>query len=112
MMGNTTIKRGSGNVYKDIGFHHSEEMQAKAALVSRMISIIKKKKWTQEQAAVVLKIPQSKISLLSRGQFSGFSIGKLISLLNKLNQDIEIIIKNRSHSTKHPIGHVSVTYVY
>ena len=110
-MGNTAIHKGSGNVYKDMGFSNAEEMQAKAALVSRIIAIIKKKKWTQEKASVVLEISQPKISLLSRGQFSGFSIGKLINLLSKLNQDIEIIIRNRSHSTKHNVGHVSVTYV-
>ena len=110
-MSNTTIRRGSGNVYEDMGFPNAEEMQAKAALVSRIISIIKKKKWTQQKASAVLEIPQPKISLLSRGQFSGFSIGKLITLLNKLNQDIEIIVKNRSHSTKYNVGHVSVTYV-
>src|SRR5579862_97319 len=110
-MSDTTIHKGSGNVYKDMGFSNAEEMQAKAALVSRIMAIIKKKKWTQEKASTVLGIPQPKISLLSRGQFSGFSIGKLINLLSKLNQDIEIIVRNRSHSTKHNVGHVSVTYV-
>ena len=110
-MSDTTIRKGSGNVYKDMGFSNAEEMQAKAALVSRIIVILKKKKWTQEEASAVLGIPQPKISLLSRGQFSGFSIGKLINLLSKLNQDIEIIVRNRSHSTKHSVGHVSVTYV-
>jgi predicted XRE-type DNA-binding protein len=110
-MSNTAIHKGSGNVYKDLGFSNAEEMQAKAALVSGLVSIIKKKKWTQEKAAIVLGIPQSKISLLCRGQFSGFSIGKLMKLLNKLNQDIEIRIKNRSRSTKHHTGHTSVIYV-
>ncbi len=79
-------------------------------LVSRIMSIINKKKWTQGKAAAVLGIPQPKISLLSRGQFSGFSLGKLINLLSKLNQDIEIVVKDKTSSKKHPIGHVSVTY--
>lgn len=110
-MSRTAIHRGSGNVYKDLGFTNAEEMQAKAALVSGLISIIKKKKWTQEQAALVLGMPQSKISLLCRGQFSGFSIGKLMKLLNKLNQDIEIRVRNRPHATGQHVGHTSVTYV-
>ena len=110
-MSHINIHRGSGNVYKDLGFPNAEEMQAKAALVSRIMFIIKKKKWTQEKASSVLKIPQPKISLLSRGQFSGFSIGKLITLLNRLNQDVEIVVKNRSSSKKQHIGHVSVSYL-
>jgi predicted XRE-type DNA-binding protein len=110
-MSDKILHRGSGNVYKDLGFPDAEEMQAKAALVSRIMSIVKKKKWTQEKASIVLGVPQPKISLLSRGQFSGFSLGKLITLLNKLNQDIEIVVKNRSSSKKQHVGHVSVTYV-
>jgi predicted XRE-type DNA-binding protein len=110
-MSRTIIRRSSGNVYQDLGLPNAEEMQAKAALVSRLVSILNNKKWTQEKAAEVLGIPQSKISLLSRGHFSGFSLGKLMKLLNRLNQDIEIRVKDRSHSAKHQIGHVSVTYV-
>ncbi len=109
-MGNITVHRGSGNVYKDLGFSNAEKMQAKAALVSRILSIVKQKNWTQEKAASVLEIPQPKVSLLSRGQFSGFSIEKLISLLNKLNQDVEIVVRNRRYTAKNHTGHISVTY--
>jgi predicted XRE-type DNA-binding protein len=108
-MSNPALHRGSGNVYKDLDFPDAEEMQAKAILVSRIMSIIKQKKWTQKEAAEVLGITQPKISLLSRGRFSGFSIGKLINLLSKLHQDIEIIIKDRP-SSKKQTGHVIVTY--
>ena len=110
-MSDQKLYKGSGNVYKDLGFPNAEEMQAKAILVSRIVSIIKKKHWSQAKAASVLGIKQPKVSLLSRGQFSGFSLGKLISLLNKLNQDIEIVVKNRPYSKKQHIGHVSVTYL-
>ena len=111
-MSNTVLHRGSGNVYKDLGFADAEEMQAKAMLASRIMSILNKKRWSQEKSASFLGLKQPKISLLSRGQFSGFSLGKLISLLSKLNQNIEIVVKNnRSSSKKHHVGHVSVTYV-
>ena len=109
-MSNIQTHRSSGNVYKDLGFPDAEEMQAKAILVSRIMEIIKKKKWTQKKAAEILCITQPKISLLKRGHFSGFSIGKLINILNKLQQDIEIIIKDRPSLKKHHTGHVTVTY--
>jgi predicted XRE-type DNA-binding protein len=106
-MKNIKIHKGSGNVYQDLGFYDAEEMQAKAALASGIISIIQAHKWTQEKAALMLGIPQPKISKLARGQFSGFSLGKL---LNKLNQDVEIVVKNRRVSKNDNIGHVSVVY--
>lgn len=104
------IYRGSGNVYKDLGFPDAEELQAKAILASRIMLIIQKNKWTQKKSAEVLGISQPKISLLSRGRFSGFSIGKLIYFLNILHQDIEIIIKSEPSRNKKRLGHVIVTY--
>lgn len=101
------LRRSSGNIYKDLEFPNAEKMQAKAILASSILSVIENKRWTQEEASKILGITQPKISLLSRGQFSGFSMEKLISLLNKLNQDIEIIIKRRPFSEKH-VGHVNV----
>lgn len=109
-MKNKMIHKGSGNVYQDLGFYDAEEIQAKAALASKIISIIQTNKWTQEKAAIILGISQPKISKLTRGQFSGFSIGKLIQLLNKLNQDVEIVVKNRRVSKTNHIGHVCVVY--
>lgn len=76
-------ERGSTNVFKDLGFKDAEEMQAKAILASRIISIIEQEKWNQQEAAKKLELTQPKISLLCRGQLSGFSLGKLIGLLNK-----------------------------
>lgn len=105
---NETCHRGSGNVYKDLGFPDAEEMQAKAVLASRIVSILEHKRWTQEKSADTLKISQSKISLLTRGQLSGFSMEKLIYLLNRLHQDVEITIKNRP--TRRGLGHLNVVY--
>jgi len=104
------IHRSSGNVYKDLGIPNAETMQAKATLVSGLVAILKKRKWTQEKAAIILEIPQSKVSLLCRGQFSGFSLEKIINLLNKLNKNIEIRVQSGSYSPKGHIGHTSVRY--
>lgn len=110
-MTKSNITRSSGNIYKDMGFLNAEEMQAKAILASRIMSIIGENKWTQKKAAEMLGLTQPKISLLNRGQFSSFSIGKLINLLNKLNQDIEIVIKGKPAPSKRKhVGHVSVLY--
>ncbi len=106
-MNNLKCHRSSGNVYKDLDLPNPERMQAKAVLASRLLTLIEDKKWTQVQAAEKLDITQPKISLLARGQLSGFSLEKLIHLLNKLNQDIEIVIRHRPLSSKR-IGHVNV----
>lgn len=99
----------SGNVFADIGVKNPDEYLAKAKLASQINKIIEGK--TQKEAEKLLGIPQPKISDLARGKLSGFSISKLIGLLNKLNQDVEIVVKPaKSSRSKHDRGgHLTVS---
>ena len=99
----------SGNVYQDLGFNDSEERLAKAKLAMRIEEIIAKKKLKQVEAAKILGINQPKISALMNGRLSGFSIERLIHFLNLLNQDVEIIIRNKP-SRRKTLGHLTVAF--
>lgn len=88
------ITPSSGNVFADIGIANSTEHIAKVELVHQINKIISNLK--QKDAAALLGIDQPKISALKKGIVSGFSIDRLLVFLNKLNQDIEIIIKPHS----------------
>jgi predicted XRE-type DNA-binding protein len=105
------ITPSSGNVFADIGIKNPEEYLAKAILARQINKIIESKKWKQKEAMEVLDIDQPRISELARGRLSGFSITRLISLLNKLNQDVEIVVKPRKSSkSKHDSGgHLTVS---
>ena len=46
-----------------------------------------------QTAAAVLGLPQPKVSLLYRGRSAGFSTGRLIRFLNRLGQDVDIVIR-------------------
>lgn len=92
-LADTRCEIGSGNIFADLGFDNSEEMLAKARLVSEMQKAIKKKKLTQAEAAVILKLTQPKLSILLRGHFSGYSTDRLIRFLRILGQDIDIFVK-------------------
>ena len=107
------INVGSENVFKDLGYANPEERLAKSELARSINAILKKKKWTQTKAAEVLGIPQPKVSLLSKGIVSGFSLGKLMTLLGKLNQDIDIIVHEKVNAkrTRRPIaGRIRVIF--
>ena len=99
----------SGNVYQDLGFTDSEERLAKAKLAMRIDEIIQKKKYTQAQAAEILGINQPKVSALINGRLSGFSLEKLIHFLNLLQQDIEIIVKDKRARNKSQ-GYLNVVF--
>jgi predicted XRE-type DNA-binding protein len=104
------IEESSGTVFEDLELHNSEECLAKADLAIQINKLIKKRKLKQKEAAVLLGLDQPKISALSRGRLSGFSIERLFRLLAILNQDIEIIIKPHHKRKNHLMPHIYVKY--
>jgi predicted XRE-type DNA-binding protein len=102
------FKESSGNVYADMGVPDADEMLVKAKLASKIEEIIKSRKWSQQQAADVLGIPQSKLSKMLNGHFRGISETKMIECLTRLGRDVQIVVgpaRRRSLS-----GHVAVVF--
>ena len=71
------VYHGSGNVFADLGLPDAEERLAKAELARQILNIITKRRLTQAQAAELLGIDQPKVSALTRGKLSGFSMERL-----------------------------------
>jgi len=94
--------RGTGNVYRDLGFENPEEELAKARLASTIYDIIEECDLTQAQAARILGIDQPKISALRNGRLGRFSIEQLFLFLRKLDRDIEIVIRERPKDKPYP----------
>lgn len=97
----------SGNIFTDLGLFDAEERMAKTNLAIQINVLIKRKKLTQKQAAELLDIDQPKISALSTGKLSGFSLERLFRFLTILGQDITINITPKARSKK--IAHVIVS---
>ncbi|MCC6194397.1 MAG: XRE family transcriptional regulator [Burkholderiales bacterium] len=102
------LEVGTGNVYADLGYADADEMFVKAELVAEIAEIIKRKGLTQTQAAVLLRMPQPKLSNLLRGQFRGFSERRLMDCLLKLGRDVQIVVKATPRSRKD--GRLSVVF--
>ncbi|WP_051555089.1 helix-turn-helix domain-containing protein [Legionella fairfieldensis] len=90
--------KSSGNVFQDLGYRDADEHLLKAKFAMVINRVVAEKSLTQIETAKLLGIDQPKVSRLSRGQLSGFSIDKLITFLILLNQDIEVNIKPHSRS--------------
>jgi len=98
---------GSGNVFADLGLSNPEERLAKAELARQINNLIKQKSFTQIEAAKLLDIDQPKISALSKGKLSGFSIERLFRFLNILGQNITINITPKTRAKKKAVVVVS-----
>jgi len=97
----------SGNVFVDFGFPNPEEADAKSDLAFLISSIIKKRNLTQEQAAQLMGIDQPKVSKITRGMLSEFTIERLMKYLLCLGFDIEI----KPILSKRPIPSIHVVRV-
>ena len=104
----TEVYHGSGNVFADLGLPDPEERLAKAELAAARFSTgIAKRRLTQAQAAELLGIDQPKVSALTRGKLSGFSMERLFHFLNALGRDVQITVKAKPRSRQQ--AHLKVT---
>jgi predicted XRE-type DNA-binding protein len=87
-----TIEEGSANVYADLGYADAAEMQRKSQLAAEITRAIKARRLTQQGAAELLGVDQSKVSRITRGQFRGVSEAKMLELVTKLGHDVKIVI--------------------
>jgi predicted XRE-type DNA-binding protein len=104
------ITKSSGNVFADLEFLDAEKYLAKAELARKINSIIEKRELKQIEAAKILDIDQPKVSALSCGRLNDFSLERLITFLNKLDQDVEIIVKKPHGRRAHKLGHLTVAF--
>jgi predicted XRE-type DNA-binding protein len=92
------IFRGSGNVFADLGFPDAEERQTKLRLAYALNTILDEQRLTQAAAAARLGLNQPKVSALRNYKLEGFSVERLMTLLNALDQDVEIVIRAKPRS--------------
>jgi predicted XRE-type DNA-binding protein len=92
------VIRGSGNVFADLGFPDAEELQTKLRLASALNMILDEERLTQAAAAARLGLNQPKLSVLRKYKLEGFSVERLMTLLNALDQDVEIVIRAKPRS--------------
>ena len=89
------FERSSGNVFADLGFEHPEEELARAQLILQIVTLLQARGLTQTAAARLLGLPQPKVSALYRGRVAGFSTDRLIRFLNRLDQNVEIVLRTK-----------------
>jgi predicted XRE-type DNA-binding protein len=104
---NGRIVRSSGNVFADLGFADADERHTKVRLAVAINDVLERRGLPQRKAAELLGINQPKVSALSKYRLEGFSVERLIRFLTSLNQDVEIIIRNKPRTRR--TGRVFVT---
>ena len=89
------IRRGSGNVFEDVGFPRAEaaHLLIRTDLMLHIGRVLKTRALTQAQAAKVLKVSQPRVSALVRGRLELFSIDALVEMLARLEITVTVRTK-------------------
>ena len=95
------VRRGSGNVYADLGLPDAEKLKIKTGLVIEIRKAMAQHGLTQQEAAKRMGLTQPKVSDMMRGDFSNLSERKLMDCLNRLGYDIEIKVRPASKAVGH-----------
>ena len=95
----TAIKarKGSANIFHDLGFSdvEAEEALAKSELISALAQTIKGRKLTQAEAARLCGTDQPTLSKVLRGRMESITIDKLAHWLTALGRNVKIRIGRR-----------------
>jgi predicted XRE-type DNA-binding protein len=99
-MSESQFEEGSGNVFQDLGLPNAEEHLIKAQLVFKIDSLMKARRMKQIEAAKRFGVRQPDISKMLRGDFRQFSVERLLRFLVALDQDVQIVVKQREGSER------------
>jgi predicted XRE-type DNA-binding protein len=91
----TIVTKGSGDVFRNLGFSAAEarNLRIRSELMTALRKVIEKEGWTQADAAKRLKVSQPRISDLTRGKISRFSLDTLVNMLTDAGMDVAVKVR-------------------
>ena len=96
------IVRGSGNVFRDFGRCNADVEQARAILAAKIIRTLDERGLSTREAERLTGVSHSEFSRIRRARLERFTIDRMIAILGKLDEDIEINVtfRLRRHSSE------------
>lgn len=89
-----TMRRLSGNVFRDLGFppKEAENLRIRCELMDRLSALIVERGLTQAAAARIFDVSQPRVSDLVRGKIDLFTIDALVDMLAKAGWRVSVRI--------------------
>ena len=89
------VTASTGNVFRDLGFHHeeAEHLLVRADLMIQIQKLITARRLKQREAAETLRVSQPRVSDLLRGRIDLFSTDALIDMLARLGARVRLTVK-------------------
>ena len=99
------LVRGSGNVDRDFGRPNAGLAQARAITAAKIIAVLDARNLSTREAERLTGFSHSDFSRIRNAQLSRFTLDRMITILGKLDQNVEINVtfkaRRRSAVTSH-----------
>ena len=88
------ITKGSGNVFRDLGFSavEAEHLRVRSELMLILERLIARRRLTQAGAAKLLGVSQPRVSNLLQGHLRRFSIDALVDMLARAGAKVHFTV--------------------
>ena len=89
------IVRGSGNVFRDIGFSPDEaqNLHLRSELMSKIEDFVRSSGLTQKECAGRMGVTQPRLSDLLKGKIDKFSLDALVNMLGHAGMRVRLVVK-------------------
>ncbi len=89
---------GSGNVYRDFGHPNAGLEQARAIIAAKIIGVLDDRKLSTREAEKITGVSHAEFSRIRNTQLRRFTLDRMITILGKLDQDVDVQITVRPRS--------------
>src|ERR1700730_17280076 len=97
------LVRGSGNVYRDFGRPNAGLEQARAMTAARIIRVLDERKLSTRDAEKLTGVSYSEFSRIRNTQLGRFTLDRMIAILGKLDEDVEVSVTFRIRKKDAPV---------
>lgn len=95
-----TIIQGSGNLFRDLGLPDPEVRQTKALLAAEIIKTLDERKLSVRAAHGATGIAAADFSRIRNVNLGRFTIDRLISILGRLDREVEVSVRARPQASQ------------
>lgn len=103
------LVRGSGNVFRDLGHPNATLEQLRSILAARIIKALDEQALTVRKAAELTGYAAADFSRMRRANLDRFTVDRLLTMLGKLGQEVEVTVSephpHRPAAAQHESAH-------
>ncbi|MBI2679621.1 MAG: XRE family transcriptional regulator [Candidatus Solibacter usitatus] len=87
------VVRGSGNVFRDLGYKNADVAQFKAILAAEIIKTLDRERLTVRAAHDRTGIAAADFSRIRNADLGRFTVDRLMSIINRLGSRVEVKVR-------------------